>query len=58
VRLTPVYPAEFPAVLAATYHDSGRYTEAIAAATASLELRNDDIDPMLFLIAANVAQGD
>ena len=52
VRLTPVYPAEFPAVLAAAYHDSGRYAEAIAAATASLQLRNDDIDPTLILAAA------
>lgn len=57
VRLTPVYPAEFPAVLAAAYHDSGCYAEAIAAATASLHLRNDDIDPMLILAAASVAQG-
>jgi TolB-like protein/tetratricopeptide (TPR) repeat protein len=57
VRLTPVYPAEFPAVLASAYHDSNRYTEAIAAATASLQLRNDDIDSMLILAAASVAQG-
>jgi tetratricopeptide (TPR) repeat protein len=57
VRLTPVYPAEFPAVLAAAYHDSGRYAEAIAAATASLQLRDDDIDPMLMLAAAHVARG-
>lgn len=45
VRLTPVYPAEFPAVLAAAYHDSGRYQEAIDAAYASLQLRDDDLDP-------------
>ena len=57
VRLTPVYPAEFPAVLAAAYHDSGRYTEAIEAAEASLKLRDDDIDPMLFLTASHVALG-
>jgi adenylate cyclase len=58
VRLTPLYPAEFPAVLAASLHDSGRYEEAIAAAEASLKLRNDDIDPMLFKTAANVALGN
>ena len=57
VRLTPVYPAEFPAILAAAYHDSGSYNEAIAAANASLQLRSDDIDPMLFLAASHVAQG-
>ncbi len=57
VRLTPLYPAEFPAVLAASLHDSGRYAEAVAAAEASLRLRGDDIDPMLFLTAAKVAQG-
>ena len=39
------------------YHDSGCYPEAIAAATASLQLRNDDVDPMLILAAASVAQG-
>jgi len=58
VRLTPLYPAEFPAVLAASLHDSGRFAEAVAAAEASLRLRGGDIDPMLFLAAAKVAQGD
>jgi tetratricopeptide (TPR) repeat protein len=58
VRLTPVYPAEFPAILATAYHDSGRHGEAIAAARASLQLREDDIDPLLVLAAANVAQGN
>jgi tetratricopeptide (TPR) repeat protein len=58
VRLTPVYPAEFPAILAAAYHDGGRYADAIAAANASLQLRNDDIDPLLILAAAHVASGD
>ncbi len=58
VRLTPLYPAEFPAVLAASFHDSGRFAEAVAAAEASLRLRGDDIDPMLFLAAAKVAQGN
>ena len=57
VRLTPLYPAEFPAILAAAYHDSGRYADAIAAANASLQLRNDDIDPLLILAAAQVALG-
>ena len=58
VRLTPVYPAEFPAILASAYHDSGRYDEAIAAARASLELRPDDIDPLLILAASQVALGN
>ena len=58
VRLTPVYPAEFPAVLAAAYHDSGQYAEAITAAEASLALRSNDVDPMLILIAAHAARGD
>jgi len=58
VRLTPVYPAEFPAVLAAAYHDSGQYAEAISAAEASLALRSNDVDPMLILIAAHAARGD
>ena len=58
VRLTPVYPAEYPAVLAASYHDAERHAEAIAAAEASLKLRGDDIDPLLILIASHVALGD
>jgi len=58
VRLTPVYPAEFPAILAAAFHDSGRYDEAITAANASLQLRDDDIDPLLILAASNAAQGN
>lgn len=58
VRQTPAYPAEFPAILAGAYHDSGRYMEAISAAEASLELRSDDVDPMLILVAAHVAQGE
>ena len=58
VRLTPVYPAEFPAILAAAYHDSGRLDDAIAAANASLQMREDDIDPLLILAAAKAAQGD
>ena len=58
VRLTPVYPAEFPAILAAAYHDSGRLDEAIAAANASLQLRDDDIDPLLILAAAHAARGN
>jgi adenylate cyclase len=58
VRLTPVYPAEFPAILAAAYHDSGRHADAIDAARASLQLRADDIDPLLILAASNVAQGN
>jgi len=58
VRLTPVYPAEYPAVLAASYHDAERYAEAIAAAEASLKLRDDDIDPLLILTASHVALGD
>jgi adenylate cyclase len=58
VRLTPVYPAEFPAVLATAYHDSGRHAEAVAAARASLQLRADDIDPLLILAASYAALGD
>jgi adenylate cyclase len=58
VRLTPVYPAEFPAILATAYHDSGRHRQAVEAATASLQLRPDDIDPLLILAASNVALGN
>ncbi|MEJ2322141.1 MAG: hypothetical protein P8Z31_07330 [Gammaproteobacteria bacterium] len=57
VRLTPVYPAEFPAVLAACYHDCGRYADAIEAAETSLRLRDNDVDPMLMMAASRVALG-
>jgi class 3 adenylate cyclase len=58
VRLTPVYPAEFPAILAAAYHDSNRHAEAIAAARASLQLKEEDVDPLLVLAASSVALGN
>ena len=57
VRLTPVYPAEFPAILATAYHDSGRFEEAVAAAESSLRLKPEDVDPLLILAAAQVALG-
>jgi tetratricopeptide (TPR) repeat protein len=40
------------------YPDSGRYMEAISAAEASLEMRVDDVDPMLILAAAHAARGE
>ena len=52
-----MYPAEFPAILAAAYHDSGRHAEAIAAAEASLALKRDDLDPLLILAASCAALG-
>lgn len=58
VRLTPVYPAEFPAILASAYHDSGRHADAITAARASLQLKQEDTDPLLILAASNVALGN
>jgi len=58
VRLTPVYPAEFPAILAAAYHDSNRHAEAVTAARASLQLKEEDVDPLLVLAASSVALGN
>ncbi|MEJ2177844.1 MAG: hypothetical protein P8Y12_07810, partial [Gammaproteobacteria bacterium] len=58
VRLTPVYPAEFPAILATAYHDSGRHADAVAAALASLQLKQEDVDPLLILAASSVALGN
>ncbi len=58
VRLTPVYPAEFPAILATAYHDCGRHTDAVTAARASLQLKQEDIDPLLILAASSVALGN
>jgi len=55
LRLTPVYPGLYPAILASAYYSCGRYEEAVAAADAAIGLAGNDISPYLFSAASKVA---
>jgi adenylate cyclase len=57
VRLSPIHPQIFPAVLASAYHSAGRYQEAIAAAKDAIELDPTKIEPYLILTACAAALG-
>jgi adenylate cyclase len=55
MRLTPVYPVYYPAVLAAAYYGCGRYEDAIVAAREVLQSDRDNLDALLILAGANAA---
>lgn len=55
LRLTPIHPPMYPAILATAYYGSGRYNEAIAAANAAIKLDQRKVEPQLVLAAANTA---
>jgi len=55
MRLTPVYPVYYPAVLAAAYYSCGRYKEAIDAAREVFQSDRDNLDALLILAGASVA---
>ena len=55
VRLSPIYPPMFPAILATAFYGSGRYDEAITASNLAIGLRATDVDPYLVLAASNMA---
>jgi tetratricopeptide (TPR) repeat protein len=55
MRLTPVYPVYYPAVLAAAYYGCGRFEDAISAARDVLVGDSDDLDTLLILAGANAA---
>jgi adenylate cyclase len=57
IRLSPVYPSFYPAVLATAYYGCGRFEEAIDAAEISLKADADNLDALLMLAAANAALG-
>ena len=57
LRLTPVHPPMYPAILASAFYGSERYDEAIAAAKTAIELDENHIDPYLVLAASNVVLG-
>ena len=58
IRLKPVNPAMYPAILASSYHGSERYEKAITAANASIDLDESNIDPYLIKAASCAALGD
>jgi len=57
VRLVPVNPPMYPAVLASAYHGCDRHEEAISAALSSIELDSDNLDSNLVLAASSAALG-
>lgn len=57
VRLTPVHPPMYSAILASAFYGSRRYEEAAEAAKAAIDLDDSRVDPYLFLSAADVALG-
>ena len=57
MRLAPVYPAYYPAVLSAAYYGCSRFEEALDAAEISFEADSNNLDALLLIVAANVALG-
>jgi adenylate cyclase len=57
IRLTPVYPALYPAILARAYYACGRNEEAITAAEEVLKRDRDNLDGLLVLAAASATLG-
>jgi TolB-like protein/tetratricopeptide (TPR) repeat protein len=56
MRLAPVFPPYYPAVLAASYYGSGKFEEAVAAAEIALQVDPENIDALV-TAAANQALG-
>ena len=57
IRLTPISPTIYPAILASAYYGAGRYEDAIAAAHIIIERNRDSMDAWLVLAAAESALG-
>jgi adenylate cyclase len=57
MRLAPVYPSYYPAVLSAAYYGCSRFEEALDAAEISLEADPNNLDALLLTVAANEALG-
>ena len=57
VRLSPVYPVFFPAILASSLHGAERYTEAIAAAKEAIALDPSKAEPHVMHAACAEALG-
>jgi TolB-like protein len=57
MRLAPVYPSYYPAVLSAAYFGSNRFEEALDAAEISIEADPNNLDAWLLIAAANASLG-
>lgn len=57
IRLSPVYPSFFVAILASAYFNSSRFEEAALAAREVLGRDRDNLDALLVLTAASEALG-
>ncbi|MES0824971.1 adenylate/guanylate cyclase domain-containing protein [Ruegeria sp. SCP11] len=57
MRLTPVHPPMYPATLASALYSSGRYHEAIAAATSALSGDQSSVHVYVILVASYLAVG-
>ena len=55
IRLAPVHPSFYQAILASAYYGCKRYDEAIAAAQQGLKMDSDNLDVLLVLTCANAA---
>ncbi|MDH3380768.1 MAG: adenylate/guanylate cyclase domain-containing protein [Gammaproteobacteria bacterium] len=55
LRLTPVHPPMYPAVLASAYYGCNQFKEAVEAAKDSIELESVDPSPYLYLAASYAA---
>ena len=58
IRLTPIAPTIYPAILSSAYYGAGRFDEAIAAAHAIIEFNENALDAWLVLAAAESAAGN
>lgn len=56
-RLAPVNPPWYPAILASAYHGCDRHQEAISAASASIDLDQNNTEPYLVMAASSVEMG-
>jgi adenylate cyclase len=55
MRLTPVHPPMYPAVLASAYYGCDRFNEAVVAAKEAIDLKTNDVGPYLYMAASNIA---
>jgi tetratricopeptide (TPR) repeat protein len=57
IRITPVYPPWYMALLAAAYRESGQLAQSITAARHGIRLSPADLEPRLALCSAYVLAG-
>jgi len=57
IRLTPVHPTLYPAILTSAYYGCDRNEEAIIAAEEVIKRDRDNLDALLIISGANVALG-